>query len=212
MDCRLYLPENAVEKDNVLARLYYECEQVGLLCVLNYSIKNVPFSAVIVDGDHIIAAIMWEEVYGHDCVYTEMIRDGLVGYMDIPLFLLYSIWDIPVLVRTLLRVNESNERKYSKLNSGTFAAVRDAVNEERKEKRHKRECLVVLFMNKFWDYEYCNRHQFSVLIQLANKIGYDTVSNMIEGAAENCSDINIVVDWLFDKLQKFLNKQNGVIR
>lgn len=212
MDCRLYLPENAVEKDNVLARLYYECEQVGLLCVLNYSIKNVPFSAVIVDGDHIIAAIMWEKVYRYDGVYTEKIRDKLVGDMDIPLFLLPSIWDIPVLVRTLLRVSESNEKRCVRLNSGTFAAIREAVNEERKKKRHKRESLVVLFMNKFWDYEYCNKHQFSILIQLASKIGYDTVSNMIEGAAENCSDMNIVVDWLFDKLQKFLDKQNGVIR
>lgn len=154
-----YKEPNCVNEAIVQAELYYTCKNAGLKCDLEYifspdSGRKCVFDLVVIENYQVIAIVEVKR-YDHFGYTFQLDADQIKRYqqLGVPVLTLYSIYDIPYLVKKLVSI----QKRYLESIENTTSGER---NESGKigERVQKEDILTVFdtFDKTYPNYEFAN--------------------------------------------------------
>jgi len=171
----------------VQAELYRACKEAGLNCDLEYHIPIDPLvenrrdnasipDLVVVENRQIIVIV---EVKPHsqfdksNTYNSEQIKR--YKQFGVPVFILYSIYDIPHLVKRLFRIQQNYLKSISETSS-TFSK-----NEKSSENRWEEKINIAIdkFNKVFPNYEFTNEYSLETIATAVKILGLDCVLRII---------------------------------
>lgn len=192
----IYDSSQKPSKEVVMANVYIVCKDLGLYCDLEYKIGNQTLHAVVVDGEDIIAIVMYGPSY-------ERIRIK-PNNLGVPVLLVYSVWDMKVLKRGLGWMAHEYASLCRSRDCGNPDQRRTIANEYRQVMDSKKKELIDLALLVHPAYMRVGKNRFQSLIDLANKIGYEKVQSLIAASAKSDGTDDVGMDWLFNRVQQML--------
>lgn len=199
----------------IQAELYTACKEAGIFCDLQYSIKaekhqrDMP-DLVVVEGYQVIAIV---EVKG----YTYFKKLGSISehqiksykQHNVPVFILYSVYDIPYLVTELLEI----QSKFLKSIDSTIVECCEADRQREQKWDDKIAEAFGRFDEVFPDYKFGN-HSLELLVDGVKVLGLLNLLKQMTLYA-NVEDfffgLNNLVTYTKSGSLRFLNERKGTI-
>jgi hypothetical protein len=175
-----YKKPNYINEVVTQAKLYQICVEAGLTCDLEYICytdkEEKSVLDLIVIENHQIIAIVEVKRYDH-FGHTSWDVDQIKRYkqFDVPVFTLYSIYDIPYLVKRLVSIQQN----YLKLISEDLSTF--SKNEKSSENRWEEKINTAIdkFNKVFPNYEFTNEHSLEAIADAVKILGLDLVLKII---------------------------------
>lgn len=160
----------------IQAELYIACRKAHLHCALEYLYEDCRFDLVVIEHNQVISIV---EVKTPILLSHQVERSAqVVKYKkyDIPIFILYSIYDIPYLVKRLLEVRKKFLESAPLIVTECFEA--DRQNEEKWNK--KIEKALSKFDEIFPDYQFTKEHSLEILAEGVRVCGLSDVLGLLD--------------------------------
>jgi hypothetical protein len=176
-----YKESVCVKEAVIQSKLYESCEKAGLVCDLQYVVfldgkkEKCVLDLVVIENYQIIAIVEVKDQEDN----PDRIRDSkqLKRYKQfgVPVFILYSIYDIPHLIKRLVKIQQNYLKSISETSS-IFGK-----NEKRSEDRWEEKINKAIdeFNKIFPNYEFTNEHSLETIATAVKVLGLNCVLSII---------------------------------
>jgi len=175
-----YHKSNLTRETFIQSKLFQACLEAGLTCEAEYPYEDCRFDLVAIEGSEIIAIVevkkpdQFEE--GKDNETAQIKKYKRFG---VPVFILYSVYDIPYLVRKLISIQENFSTIFT-----------DIIENDEKKKTQDLEISSCLdeFDKVFPNYKFTNEYSLEDLVTAVKFFGSVPVLERIRKFSEQGSD------------------------
>jgi len=202
----------------IQAELYAACKKMGLICNLQCSLVvdrkgwDLP-DLVVIEHNQIICIVEVKD-YNSFGRLSSASKNQIKRYKkhNIPVFIIYSIYDIPYLVKKLVEVRKKFLESVDSDKAKCFEA--DRQNEEKWDK--KIATAFSKFDELFPDYRFTNNYSLETLVEGVEVLGLpDLLKLMDEYFESSASDflfaLTSLVIYRRGGRERFLNTRKGTI-
>lgn len=201
----------------IQAKLYIACKKAGLACDLHFAILkdqtewDIP-DLIVVEHDQIIAMVEVKD-YSSFGNLTSISKEQVVRYEShgLPVFVLYSAYDIPYLVKRLLEIKTKFLESLDSDKAKCFEADR-----QNKEKWNvKIASAFQEFDETFPRYIFTNQQSLETVATGVKILGLVDVLRLMDEYAgksvEFFSMLNAQIDYTLSGRDRFLNTRKGTV-
>lgn len=209
-------PDNTKKEAITQAELYILCKEVGLCCDLEHGVdlkQGCRPDLVVVVGNQIIAIVEVKRYasFGH---LSERSKKQIKRYRghDVPVFILYSIYDIPYLVKQLLKL------KTKFLESMDSAQIKCFEADKQNEEKWNTKIAAAFneFNETFSDYKFTNQQSLEIIAIGVKVLGLaDTLKLMDEFKSDLkvfFSMLDAQISYRKTSRERFLNTRKGSVQ
>jgi hypothetical protein len=164
----------------IQAELYQACKKAGLTCNLEYICytdkeEKCVLDLIVIENYQIIAIVEVKRYDHFEHISWDVHQIKRYKQLSIPIFILYSIYDIPHLVKRIVRIQQNYLKSISE-NSSTHNE-----NEKLSEDRWKEKISIAIdgFNKTFPNYEFTNEHSLETIATAVKVLGLDLVLKII---------------------------------
>ena len=209
-------PDNTKKEAITQAELYISCKKVGLRCDLEHGVdlkQGCRPDLVVVESYQIIAIVEVKRYasFGH---LSERSKKQIKRYRshDVPVFILYSIYDIPYLVKQLLKLKSKSLESMDSAKAKCFEA--DRQREERWDERIA--AAFVEFDIRFPNYKFTNGRSLELLAIGVKVLGPLNLLKVMDESKGNLTEffdmLSAQIDYTNGGPERFLNTRKGTVQ
>lgn len=174
----------------IQAKLYMACKKAGLGCDLQFAILkdqtgwDIP-DLIVIEHDQIIAMVEVKD-YSSFNNLTSTSKEQIKRYRShgVPVFILYSIYDIPYLVKKLLKIKVKFLESIDSSKAKCFEA-----DKQNKEKWNKKIVTAFdRFDKTFPDYKFSSNRSLEILATGVRVLGLPDILKLIDESSEDSAE------------------------
>jgi len=215
-DLRFVEPDNMREAA-IQAELYVACRKAGLDVNLQCSIHSdqkgwdLP-DLIVIEHDQIICIVEVKD-YSSFANLTSASKKQIKRYRShgVPVYILYSIYDIPYLVKQLLEV----KTKFLESMDSTGAKCFEADKQSKEKWNRKIAVAFDQFDETFPDYKFTSRQSLEIITIGVKTLGLADVLTLMDEFRSNLieffSMLNAQINYKKGGRDRFLNTRKGTV-
>jgi hypothetical protein len=195
-----YNPQQTHPTFKIQAELYAQCKVVGLKCDLEYMENNARFDFVLVEYNQVLAIVEIKQKWE---LHRSSIKEQIDKYKEygIPFFVLHSIYDIPYLIKKLIKIRDN----YLKGIGGTVVGLcNEGEARSRELGNYSRQVVLDWFDKLFPNYEYTEKYSVGSIIDCIKKIGPQPVTHLISMSRNRHKEDNEALYTLFTSINAII--------
>lgn len=214
-----YIKPDNIKEAIIQSELYMACKKAGLTCDLQFGISldqketgwDLP-DLIVVECNQIISIVEVKD-YSSFKNLSPYSKNQIERYKkhSVPVFILYSVYDIPYLVKELLEVRKKFLESTDPINSNCFEADR----QNKKKWDAKIAIALSRFDEAFPNYKFTNQHSLEDLATGVRVLGLSGLIRAIDESEGKVGDFFFALNGLLGykkrgRLQTLNRRKNTV--